>query len=234
MAFFRTKFQIFGLLILDKNKYNLFLRQQAWHCARFVLCSKKNVNEDRYDDKKPQSVISKGGEHYGKRKKMRFLNNFRRTLSMKTEEPSGIINYKTQKLPERKLTFWEYLFGPKKSLSNPYQAAHQRQEHQKENPRLCDSHYQATNGNVVIYYTDSIRSSKNPRNLESQLSPMHKVPKAVLLNRMIVDGFDDEQKNNNCEGKMITFTMTRRPYEEMRPPSNFQSHQNSKVKLKDN
>ncbi|XP_070149638.1 uncharacterized protein [Polyergus mexicanus] len=212
MASFRTKFQIFGLLVPDKNKYNPFLRQQAWHCARPVLCSKKNINEDRYDDdKQPAPAISKGSECYGKRKKMRFLN-FRRILSTKTEKRSRIINRKTQKLLEQKLTFWEYVFGPKKSLSDLYRLT-QKQAHRKGNLRN-----QATTGNIVIN-TEQVRSSKNPKNLEPQSSSMYKVPRAVLLNRMIIDDF--YEKNNNCEGKTITFTMIKKPYDEMKPPSNF-------------
>ncbi|XP_029664829.1 uncharacterized protein LOC115236483 [Formica exsecta] len=142
---------------------------------------------------------------------MRFLN-FRRILSTKIEEQSRIINRKTQKLLERKLTFWEYVFGPKKSLSDLYRLT-QKQAHRKGNS--CN---QATTGNIVIN-TEQVRSSKNPRNLEPQPSSMYKVPRAVLLNRMIIDGF--YENNNNCEGKTITFTTTKRPYDEMKPPSNF-------------
>lgn len=117
---------------------------------------------------------------------MRFLN-FRRILSTKTEEQSRIINRKTQKLLERKLTFWEYVFGPKKSLSDLYRLT-QKQAHRKGNS--CN---QATTGNIVIN-TEQVRSSKNPRNLEEP-SSMYKVPRAVLLNRMIIDGFYEVPKN---------------------------------------
>ncbi|XP_011264674.1 uncharacterized protein LOC105256464 isoform X1 [Camponotus floridanus] len=233
MAFSRTKFQIFSLLVSNKNKYNLFLRQQAWHCAsaRPVLCSKKNINEDNYDDNKESSTAtSKTSERYGKRKKMRFLN-FRKTPS--TKERSRIINYKAQNHPERKLTFWEYVFGPKKSLSNPCRVVYrQRQTRRKENPRLCDSRHQATTGNII--YIEPVKSSRNSKNLKSQSSPMYKVPRAVLLNRMILDGFDENI--NKCKGKTITFTMTRRPYDEMKPPSNLRKivELRRDVKLEDN
>lgn len=124
---------------------------------------------------------------------MRFLN-FRKTPS--TKERSRIINCKAQNHPERKLTFWEYVFGPKKSLSNPCRLVYrQRQTRRKEYPRLCDSRHQATTGNII--YIEPIKSSRNSKNLKSQSSSMYKVPRAVLLNRMILDGFDEVSKNFN-------------------------------------
>ncbi|XP_050454947.1 uncharacterized protein LOC126853341 [Cataglyphis hispanica] len=217
MASFRTKFQIFGLLISNKNKYNFFLRQQPWHCARPVLRFKKNFDEDRYNDKELPlvKVLPKGSERYGKKKKMRFLN-FRRILPTKTEERS-IINRKTQTLLKRKLTFWEYVFGPKKSLDFYWPI--QKKMHHKEN-----SHNQVIkesgDENVVINTEQVIKSSTNPRNLEPQSSPIYKVPTSVLLNRMIIDNSLYEKNNN--QDKTITFATTRRSHDEMKQPSNFQ------------
>lgn len=118
---------------------------------------------------------------------MRFLN-FRKTPL--TKQRSRIMNYKAQNHPERKLTFWEYVFGPKKSLSSPCRPAYrQKLTHRKENSR-----YQLTNRNVVIY-AEPVKSSRSPKNLKPQSSPMYKEPRAVLLNRMILDGFDEVLKN---------------------------------------
>lgn len=124
---------------------------------------------------------------------MRFLI-FRKTSS--TKERSRIINYKAQNHLERKLTFWEYVFGPKKSLLNPCRLPYQRPTRRKENPRSCDSRHQVTTENLMIY-TESIKCSRNPKNLKPQSSSTYKVPRAVLLNRMILHGFDEVSKNFN-------------------------------------
>lgn len=101
------------------------------------------------------------------------------------------MNCKAQNHPERKLTFWEYIFGPKKFLSSPCRPVYrQKQTRLKENSRSYNSRYQLTNGNMVIY-TEPIKSS---RNLKPQSSSMYKVPRAVLLNKMILDGFDEVSK----------------------------------------
>lgn len=123
---------------------------------------------------------------------MRFLN-FRRILPTKTVEERSIINRKTQRLLKRKLTFWEYVFGPKKSLDHLYRPI-QKQVHRKGNSHNQVMNQVTTENNMVIN-TEQVRSSRNPRNLEPQSSPMYKVPTSVLLNRMIIDGFYEVSKN---------------------------------------
>ncbi|KAL6419876.1 hypothetical protein ACFW04_006185 [Cataglyphis niger] len=149
---------------------------------------------------------------------MRFLN-FRRILPTKTEERS-IINRKTQTLLKRKLTFWEYVFGPKKTLDFYWPI--QKKMHHKEN-----SHNQVTgesSDESVINTEQVISSSTNPRNLEPQSSSIYKVPTSVLLNRMIIDNslYGTKEEKNNNKDKTITFATTKRSHDEMKPPSNFQ------------
>ena len=131
---------------------------------------------------------------------MRFLN-FQRTSSSKKTKRSKTI--KVQTLPERKLMFWEYVFGPNKKSSSDLSPSTQRQRQtprrDKENPaRLRDPCYQATSaGNVMPISAESAAgtgsSSRMLKNKESESkSPsMYKMPRAVLLNKMMTDGFDE-------------------------------------------
>lgn len=98
-----------------------------------------------------------------------------------------------KKLAQRKLTFWEYVFGPKRSSKNPYQPVnYQKQRRCEENSR-----YQTTPGDVLVY-THPVKSAKNSRRLVEPLPkppPSYKPPKAVLLNRTMVEGFAEVAKS---------------------------------------
>lgn len=123
---------------------------------------------------------------------MRFLN-IRTILPTKTEERS-IINRKTQPLLKRKLTFWEYVFGPKKSLDffRPIFFG-QKKMHHKENS-YNQVIRESGDENVVNNTEQVIKSLRNAMNLEPQ-SPIYKIPTSVLLNRMMTDGLYEVPKN---------------------------------------
>lgn len=125
-----------------------------------------------------------------KLKKMRFLNF--RTSSTKIKD---IPTCKAKKSPRQKLTLWEYVFGSqrKKSQVNPCTcrlAHYQRQAGRVKDPRLSDSHYQKTAGDVLIY-TESAKCSKESKSRESQPKspPAYKMPNAVLFNKMMTEDF---------------------------------------------
>ncbi|XP_012226182.2 uncharacterized protein [Linepithema humile] len=197
MASFRPKFQISSLLT-SNNKYNLFLWQQPWHCFQPTLYSQRNINKERRHNCKklisastsdPKSRVLKG------QKKMRFLS-LRRTSSMKIKDMPSVI-CKAQKSPKQKLTLWEYMFGSDRKKSRVdsciCRLAHrQRQAHRDEikDPRLCDPRYQKTAGDVLIY-TEPARSLKESKRMEPQPKPppAYKMPKAVLLNKMMTGDF---------------------------------------------
>ncbi|XP_018363217.1 PREDICTED: uncharacterized protein LOC108761287 [Trachymyrmex cornetzi] len=204
MAHFRSKLQIFSLLSLNKNKYNPFLWQQSWHYAKSV-CSKKNSLKENIIEgcnRRSISTLSKTPEHYGVRKKICFLNIQRASSSTQ------------KKLAERKLSLWEYVFGPKKSSKN---SCARQLTNCQEQPRSKNLRYQMAPRNVI--YIDLIKL-KNTRFTKSQPKPppSYKPPRAVLLNKAMVEGFPEDDKT--CEGKMVTPTTPRKPYEEMKPNSN--------------
>ncbi|XP_018357128.1 PREDICTED: uncharacterized protein LOC108757208 isoform X2 [Trachymyrmex septentrionalis] len=182
------------LIYSQKNKYNP-LWQQSWQYAKSI-CSKKNIID--YN----RRSVSKTPKHYGVRKKICFLNIQRTSSSTQ------------KKLAERKLSLWEYVFGPKKSSKNP--CAHQLTNCQEQ---ACSKNlrYQMASRNVI--YIDLIKS-KNTRFTEPQPKPppSYKLPRAVLLNKAIIEGFPKDDKT--CEGKTVTPTTPRKPYEEMKPDSN--------------
>lgn len=102
----------------------------------------------------------------GLKRKSRFFLSFQKASSTKTK-----------KLVERKLTLWEYVFGPKRSSKDP--CACQLADHQEQ---TC---FQVIPGDV-LNYTDSVKSSKNSsrlvdRNPLPKPPPSYKLPTAVLL-----------------------------------------------------
>jgi len=120
---------------------------------------------------------------------MRFLN-LRRMSSTKIKN-MPIVNRKVQKSPKRKLTLWEYVFGPdrKKSQVDPRtcRLAHcQKQAHRVKDPRLRDPRYQKTAGDVLIYTESvgSLKESKSEKEPQPKPPPAYKMPKAVLLDKM--------------------------------------------------
>lgn len=126
----------------------------------------------------------------GLKKKTRFLN-FQRASSTK------------KKLAQQKLTFWEYVFSSKRVSKNPcgYQPANYQEQTRCEK----NSHYQTMPGNVLVY-TDPVKSSKDSRRLvelQPKPSPSYKPPKAVLLNKTMVEGFTKVAKSvqlHFCQG----------------------------------
>ncbi|XP_071566915.1 uncharacterized protein, partial [Temnothorax nylanderi] len=140
----------------------------------------------------------------------------RGTLSFQTA-----LSTKTKKFAERKLTLWEYVFGPKRSSKGSKNHVCQLAERQEQTRCEEDLRCQATPGDVLVY-TDSAKSSKDSRRLvEPQPKPpSYKLPRAVLLSRAMVEGFAEKGDCETCESKMVTPTASRKLYEEMRPASN--------------
>ncbi|XP_018305676.1 uncharacterized protein [Mycetomoellerius zeteki] len=201
MAHFRSRLRIFGLLLLNKNKYNPFLWQQSWHYAKSV-CSKKNIIESC--NRRSISTLSKTPKHYGLSKKTCFSNIQRASSTQKKE------------LAEQKLSLWEYVFGPKKSSKSPCTRQLTNCQEQAHSKNL---RYQMVSRNVI--YIDLIKSKNTkftcaePR---PKPPPSYKLPRAVLLNKAMVEGFPEGDKT--CKGRMVIPIAPRKPCEEMKPASN--------------
>ncbi|RLU20013.1 hypothetical protein DMN91_006619 [Ooceraea biroi] len=216
MAFFRSKLQIF-VLFSPNNKYNLFLRQQPWHYVKSILYSKKTISDDCNGSYgRSKQVLSKGRHQNESRREYFCSSQGRSSTKVKRKQT----NCKQQK---QKLTLWERLFGPGPRKSWPDSstcrlAYRQRRQIREKDPRLLDPRHQATPGDVLIYTDKPICSLRKQKSMEAQPKPPpeFKAPTAVLLSRMMLEGFD--RKGDNCEGKKVTLTF-RKPYDEMKPPS---------------
>jgi hypothetical protein len=107
-----------------------------------------------------------------------------------------IVNCKMQKSPKQKLTLWEYIFGPDRKKSRvdrrTCRLTHcQKQAHRVKDPRLRDPHYQKTAGDVLIYTESvgSLKKLKSEKEPQPKPPPAYKMPKAVLLNKMMTEDF---------------------------------------------
>ncbi|XP_011706577.1 PREDICTED: uncharacterized protein LOC105461764 [Wasmannia auropunctata] len=213
MAYFRSRFQIIGLFSLNKNKYNLFSWQQSWHHAKSSVCLKKNINEDC--NKKLISTLSKRPECYGLKKKICI----RKASSTQKK-----------RIVKRKLSLWQYVFGPKKSSENPSTS---QLPNSQEQTSCKDLRCKRSTDKPV--YTDLNKLSKDSKRFtepQPKPPPPYKLPRAVLLSRAMVEGFS--KKGDACEGKKVIPTTPRKPYEEMKPASSIKRIEHRKnVRLED-
>ncbi|XP_011643382.1 uncharacterized protein LOC105431106 [Pogonomyrmex barbatus] len=202
-------------MYFQKNKYNHFFWQQSWHCAK-VFSSKKNTNE--YYNKRSIQTTLKNSERYELKRKKGL--NFQRT-SIRKKKPV-------------ELTFWKYIFDPKKfsKIFSVYWLTHrQRKIYDEKN-----LHDQATRKDVLVYNEPmkSLEESKKLVKLQLKPLPKYKMPIAVLLNNTMKKDVTKDisvnyEKSDIYEDKIVTSTASRKPYEEMKPPSNIKKVINIKL-----
>ncbi|XP_033331144.2 uncharacterized protein LOC117223120 [Megalopta genalis] len=143
------------------------------------------------------------------------------------EKPSNCV---VEKPREAKLTLWEQIFGPdpKRSWPDPCTcriADRQKRKQRREDPRLFDSRYRETAGDVFLFTRVAKRRPERCMEPQPKSPPPFKLPKAVLYG-MIGDGCDRKQleevlvdQKMACAGGRAAAQLNYRiPYEEMRPP----------------
>ncbi|XP_078034367.1 uncharacterized protein LOC144468629 [Augochlora pura] len=143
------------------------------------------------------------------------------------EKPSNCVK---EKPPVTKLSMWEQMFGPdpKRSWPDPCTcriANRQRRKQRRQDPRLFDTRYQETAGDVFLFTRVVKRCSEKCMEPQPKPPPSFKLPKGVLYS-MIGDGCNRKRLEDilvdlqkaDTGGCIPTPLKYRIPYEEMRPP----------------